>query len=164
MPYHPPTHLSRSPPIFPTDNVSQPSDTDIMRSYAIDTLFASEYYTAGDTEEIEIAEALRAQEEGPQFIIAIKKKVHSLISYTKTLQPLTRTATGYEGNVDQKRVWKIRTTHKCKRKKKSNGEPDKHNNARAAARGDTIRRAMIKLIEFFPPLFNTVNFNWVCNQ
>ena len=127
-----------------------------MRSYTIDTLFASEYYTAGDTEEIEIAEALRAQEEGPQFIIAIKKKVHSLISYTKTLQPLTRTATGYEGNVDQKRVWKS--------KKKSNGEPDKHNNARAAARGDTIRRAMIKLIEFFPLLFNTVNFNWVCNQ
>ena len=42
-----------------------------------------------------------------------------------------------------KRVWKIRTTLKCKRKKKPNGEPDKHK-ARAAARSDTLRRAMIK--------------------
>ena len=129
------------PPIFATDNDGQPSDTDIMRSYAIDTLFASEYYT-GETEEIETAEALRAPDR-EQFIIAIKKEVQSLISDTKTLQPLTRTATGYAENVDQKRVWKIRTTLKCKRKKKSNGEPDKHK-ARAAARGDTLRRAMIK--------------------
>ena len=129
------------PPIFATDNDGQPSDTDIMRSYAIDTLFASEYYT-GETEEIETAEALRAPDR-EQFIIAIKKEFQSLISDTKTLQPLTRIATGYAENVDQKRVWKIRTTLKCKRKKKSNGEPDKHK-ARAAARGDTLRRAMIK--------------------
>ena len=128
-------------PIYPTDNDNSPSDTDIMRSYAIDTLFASEYYT-GDTEEIETAEALRAPDR-EQFIIAIKKEVHSLISETRTLQPFTSTATGYAENVDQKRVWKIRTTLKCKRKKKSNGEPDKHK-ARAAARGDTLRRAMIK--------------------
>jgi hypothetical protein len=96
------------------------------------TLFASEYYT-GETEEIQTAEALRAPDR-EQFIIAIKKEVQSLISDTKTSQPLTRTATGYAENVDQKRVWKIRTTLKCKRKKKSNGEPDKHK-ARAAARG-----------------------------
>ena len=31
-------------PIFPTDNDNSPSDTDIMRSNAIDTLSASEYY------------------------------------------------------------------------------------------------------------------------
>ena len=103
------------PPIFATDNDSQPSDTDIMRSYAIDTLFASEYYT-GDTEEIETVEALRAPDR-EQLIIAIRKEVQSLISDTKTLQPITQTATGYEENVDQKRVWKIRTTLKCKRKK-----------------------------------------------
>ena len=36
------------PTIFPSDNHCQPSDTDLMRSYAIDTLFDSEYYT-GDT-------------------------------------------------------------------------------------------------------------------
>ena len=105
-------------PIFPNDNDSQPSDTDIMRSYAIDTLFSSEYYT-GDIEEIKTAEALRPPDR-EQFIIAIKKEVHSLISETKTIQPLTKTATGYEENVDQKRVWKIGTTLKCKRKKKSN--------------------------------------------
>jgi len=130
------------PSIFPTtDNDQLTSDTDIMRSYAIDTLFDSAYYT-GDTEEIETTEALRASDRD-QFIIAIKKEVNSLISETGTLQPLTRTATGYSENTENKRVWKIRTTLKCKRKKKSNGEPDKHK-ARAAARGDTLRRAMLK--------------------
>ena len=42
-----------------------------MRSYAIDTLFASEYYS-GDTEEIETIEALRALDR-KQFISAYKK-------------------------------------------------------------------------------------------
>ncbi len=37
------------PQIFQTDNDAMPSDTDIMRSFAIDTLFDSEYYTR-DTE------------------------------------------------------------------------------------------------------------------
>ena len=130
------------PPIFPTtDNDQLISDTDLMRSYAIDTLFDSAYYI-GDTEEIETAEALRAPDRD-QFILAIKKEVHSLISETATLQPLTRTTSGYAENIGNKRIWKIRTTLKCKRKKKSTGEPDKHK-ARAAARGDTLRRAMIK--------------------
>jgi hypothetical protein len=112
-----------------------------MRSYAIDTLFDSEYYI-GDTEEIETAEALQAPDR-EHFIIAIQKEVHSLISETKTLQPITRRSDGYAENSDNKRIWKIRTTLKCKRKKKSKGEPDKHK-ARAVARGDTLRRAMIK--------------------
>ena len=130
------------PPIFPSDNDATISDTDIMRSYAIDTLFDSEYYT-GDTEEIETADALRAPDR-EQFLIAIRKEVNSLISETRTLQPLSRTASGgYSENTENKRVWKIRTTLKCKRKKKPNGEPDKHK-ARAAARGDTLRRAMTK--------------------
>ena len=63
-----------------------------MRSYAIDMLFASEYYT-GDMEEIEIVEALRAIDRD-QFILAIQKEIHSLITETKTLQPLTKTAIG----------------------------------------------------------------------
>ncbi len=130
-----------TPPIFPTDNDSQPSNRDIMRSYSIDTLFASEYYT-GDTKEIETAEANRAPDR-ELFILAIQKEVHSLITETKNLHPLTKTATGYAENSEQKRIWKIRTTLKCKRKNKPNGEPDKHK-ARAAARGDTLRRAMIK--------------------
>jgi hypothetical protein len=59
------------PQTFPTDYDAMPSDTDIMRSYAIDTLFDSEYYT-GDTEEIEITDALRAPD-SDQFISAIRK-------------------------------------------------------------------------------------------
>ena len=85
------------PPIFPTtDNDQLLSDTDIMRSYAIDTLFYSAYYT-GDTEEIETAEALHAPDKD-QFITAIKKEVHSLISETRTLQPLTKIPSGYAEN------------------------------------------------------------------
>jgi len=76
------------PALFPTDNDSPISDTDIMRSYAIDTLFNSKYYI-GDTEEIETTEALKAPD-SEHFITAIKKEVHSLISETRTLQPLTR--------------------------------------------------------------------------
>ena len=57
-------------PIFATDNDSSPSDTDIMRTYAIDTLFASEYYT-GDTEEIETTDALKAPD-SEQFQVAIQ--------------------------------------------------------------------------------------------
>ena len=110
-----------------------------MRSYAIDTLFDSEYHI-GDTEEIETTETLQAPD-SEHFITAIKKEVHSLISETRTLQPIT--SGGYVENSDNKRTWKIRRTLKCKRKKKSNGEPDKHK-ARAAARGDTLRRVMTK--------------------
>ena len=122
-----------------------------MRSYAIDMLFASEYYT-GDTKQKETAEALRAPDR-ELFILAIQKEVHSLITETKTLQPLTKTATGYAENSEQKRVWKIRTTLKCKRKKKPNGEPDKHK-TRAAARGDTLRRAMIKAQDSLPASYS----------
>ena len=38
---------SPNPPIFSTDNDQAETDTDIMRSYAIDTLFTSEYYSGG---------------------------------------------------------------------------------------------------------------------
>ena len=61
------------PPIFPTDNDATISDTNIMRSYAIDTLFDSEYYTS-DTEEMETADALRAPD-SEQFIAAIRKEM-----------------------------------------------------------------------------------------
>ena len=92
------------PQIFPTDNDAMPSDTDIMRSYAIDTLFDSEYYT-GDTEDIETMDALRAPD-SDQFITAIRKEVYSLISETRTLQPLSRTTApnGYSENTENKSV------------------------------------------------------------
>ena len=103
------------PQLFPTtDNDQLISNTDLVRSYAIDTLFDSAYYI-GDTEEIETAEALRAPDR-EQFILAIKNEIHSLISETATLQPLTRTASGYAEKIGNKRIWKIRTTLKCKRK------------------------------------------------
>ena len=108
------------PAIFPTDdNDHTLTDTDIIRSYAIDTLFDSEYYT-GDTEEIETADALKAPGSA-QFIIAIQKEVHSLITETRTLIPITRGADDNLENTTHKRIWKIRTTLKCKRKKKPNG-------------------------------------------
>ena len=92
------------PPIFQTDNDAMPSDTDIMRSYAIDTLFDSEYYT-GDTEDIETMDALRAPD-SDQFITAIRKEVYSLISETRTLQSLSRTTApnGYSENTENKSV------------------------------------------------------------
>ena len=139
------------PSIFNTDNDGSPTDTDIMRSYAIDTLFASEYYT-GDTEEIETTDALKAPDSA-QFTVAIQKEIHSLIHETKTFIPVTKTPTGYRENHNNRRVWRIRTTLKCKRKKKPNGEPDKHK-ARAAARGDTLRRAMIKAAVPLPPTYS----------
>jgi hypothetical protein len=54
-------NLENPPPaLFPTDNDSFIlSDIDIMRSYAIDTLFDSEYHI-GNTEESETTEALQA--------------------------------------------------------------------------------------------------------
>ena len=61
---------SPPPAIFPSDNDNtKPTDTDIMREYAIDILFASEYHT-GDTEEIETVDALKAPDSA-QFITAI---------------------------------------------------------------------------------------------
>ena len=74
-----------------------------MRSYAIDTLFDSEYYT-GDMEEIETADALRAPD-SEQFIATIRKEVHTLILETRALQLFSRIASGeYSENTDNKRV------------------------------------------------------------
>ena len=84
-------------------------------------------HTTQETEKIETAEALCALDR-EQFIAAIKRD---------------KIVSEYAKNTGNKRIWKIRTTLKCKRKKKSNGAPDKHK-ARAVARGDTLRRAMIK--------------------
>ena len=124
------------PALFPTDNDSFISDVDIMCSYAIDTLFDSEYYI-GDTEEIETTEALQAPDS--EHFISTQPERRSTQPHLGDHDP----ATYHVENSDNKRTWKIRTTLKCKRKKKSNGESDKHK-ARAAARGDTLHRAMTK--------------------
>ena len=69
-----------------------------------------------------------------------------------TLQLITRkSGGGYAENTDNRRTWKIRTTLKCKRKKKSNAELlDKHK-VMAAARGATVRWAMTKANERTTP-------------
>eukprot|EP01036_Dinobryon_divergens_P027600 gene27600-biopygen22715 len=73
-----------------------------MRSYAIDTLFASEYYT-GDTEKIETTDTLKALDSA-QFTIAIQNEITSLIHQTKTFISVTRTL-HYRENTTNKRVW-----------------------------------------------------------
>jgi hypothetical protein len=134
---------SPPPPLF--DDNFRPPDADTIHAYAIDTLFDPSYHTT-DTEEIETKEALLAPDRD-KFIAAIRLEVDSLINVTKTLIPIHRDATG------NFQVWKIRTTLKCKRKKRANGEPDKHK-ARAAARGDTLRRAMDKVLITPPPTYS----------
>jgi hypothetical protein len=143
------TH-SPPPPLF--DDNFHPPDADTVHAYAIDTLFDPSYHTT-DTEEIETKEALLAPDR-EKFIAAIRLEVDSLLNVTKTLIPIQRDATGnFPTNTLNKRVWKIRTTLKCKRKKRANGEPDKHK-ARAAARGDTLRRAMDKAKISPPPTYS----------
>eukprot|EP01035_Chromulina_nebulosa_P031522 gene31522-42028_t len=94
--------LNPPPAIFPTDNDdTEPTDTDIMREYAIDTLFASEYHT-GDTEEIETVDALKAPDRA-QFITAIRKEITSLTTETRTLIPITRSLHGYIENTTNRR-------------------------------------------------------------
>ena len=102
---------SPSPSIFPTDNDQAKTDTDIIRSYAIDTLFASEY-CSGDTEEIETIDALRAPDR-EQFITAIQKEIYTLINETGTLVPIHHNSDGgYTENEANKLTWKIRKTLK----------------------------------------------------
>ena len=115
---------SPAPPLF--DDNHHPPDADTLHAYAIDTLFVDPSYHTTDTEEIETKEALLAPDRD-KFIAAIRLEVDSLINVTKTLIPIHRDATGnFPTNTLEKRVWKIRTTLKCKRKKRANGEPDKH--------------------------------------
>ena len=70
-------HENPPPPIFPTDNDSQLSDCDIMRSYTVDTLFASEY--TGDTEEIETAKEI----ETATYLYSQFKKSSTVLSRKK---------------------------------------------------------------------------------
>jgi hypothetical protein len=110
------------------------------------------------TEEIETIDALRAPDR-EQFITAIQKEIHTLIDETGTLVPIHRNSDGgYNENEANKRTWKIRTTLKCKCKKKANGEPDKHK-ARGAVRGDTLRRAMIKAEVQLPTTYSPASLS-----
>lgn len=102
--------------------------------------------------EMDLFMALK-DDDAPEFVKALKLEIHALINETSTLQPITHMGGGYVENVHNKRIWKIATTFKAKRKKKSNGEPDKYK-VRGAARGDQLTRAMRKLGVQLPPTYS----------
>jgi hypothetical protein len=131
------------PAIFLIDGNEHPlTDTDIMRSYAIDTLFDSEYYT-GDTEGKK--RDGRCTQGPRQRLVYYRHTKRGPQPHHRNKDTDTHHARGSRllRNTTNKRIWKIRTPLKCKRKKKPNGRPDKHKTC-AAARGDKLRRSMIK--------------------
>ena len=91
-----------------------------------------------DDENIFTRDALRAPD-AEQFKVAIIKEVTDLIETTKTLTPLSTNQVKALSML----YWLIGTTLKCKRKKKGNGQPDKHK-ARGAARGDQLTAKILK--------------------
>eukprot|EP01036_Dinobryon_divergens_P061768 gene61768-biopygen26091 len=164
LPIPPPQALRRNPTNRTKTSIYKPHDIRAVTA-ALRTIMDREnpppsiFNTDNDSSprtrtscEIETTDALKAPDSA-QFTIAIQKEIHSLIHETKIFIPVTKTPTGYRENHTNRRVWRIRTTLKCKRKKKPNGEPDKHK-ARAAACGDTLRRAMIKAAVPLPPSYS----------
>jgi len=111
--------------------------------------------------EMEFLDAIK-DTDAPAFVAALLLEIHALIHETKTLQPISRQCGRYIENKFNKRVWKIATTFKAKRKKKSNGEPDKYK-VRGAARGDQLTRAMrkqgIQLPTTYSPTIRPLTFS-----
>eukprot|EP01036_Dinobryon_divergens_P035124 gene35124-biopygen27765 len=101
-----------------------------------------------DDENISTRDALKAPDAG-QFKVAIIKEVTDLIETTKTLTPLSTNQVKARSTL----YWLIGTTLKCKRKKKGNGQPDKHK-ARGAARGDQLTAKILKAGMPLPPTFS----------
>ena len=98
------------------------------------------------SEEISTHDALRAPDK-EEFIKAIKKEVINLIDTTETLVPIS------QSEADRTQHIFIGSTVKCKRKKKGNGQPDKHK-ARGAGRGDTLAKEYRRLGITPPPTFS----------
>ena len=103
----------------------------------------------GLSEEISTRETLRAPDQ-ENFIIAIKSEVHSLISTTQTLVPISRE------EADRTNHIRIGTTVKCKQTKKSNEESDKHK-AKLAVRGDELAKE--NAVEHYVSLRNSLHSN-----
>ncbi len=103
-----------------------------------------------DDENISTRDALRAPD-AEQFKVAILKEATDLIDTTKTLTPQSEQQVKKMGM-----YWLIGTTLKCKRKKKGNGQPDKHK-ARGAARGDQLVAKILKAGLPLPPTFSPAN-------
>jgi len=102
--------------------------------------------------EMDLFTALQ-DDDAAEFVKALKLEIHALLHETDTLQPITRQHGRYIENKQNKRIWKIATTFKAKRKKKSNGEPDKYK-VRGAARGDQLTRAMKRVGIQLPPTYS----------
>ena len=116
----------------------------IASQYRILTMHDREILSVpeADDENISTRDALKAPD-AEQFKVAIIKEVNDLIETTKTLTPLVKALSTL--------YWLIGT--KCKRKKKGNGQPDKHK-ARGAARGDQLTAKILKTGMPLSPTFN----------
>ena len=100
-----------------------------------------------DEENLSTKEALAAHD-APQFREAIKSEVlGNLLAKTKTLRKIS------DRDLQGRKYVFIDTTLKCKRKKKGNGQPDKHK-SRAAARGDQYTRKVLGKGGVLPPSYS----------
>ena len=122
----------------------------IASQYRILTMHDPEILSVpeADDENKSTRDALKAPD-AEQFKVAIIKEVTDLIETTKTLTPLSTTQVKALSTL----YWLIGTTLKCKRKKKGNGQPDKHK-ARGAARGDQLTAKILKAGMPLPPTFS----------
>ena len=113
----------------------------IASQYHMLTMHDSEVLSVPEDDEnnenISTRDALRAPD-AEQFKEAIRKEVWDLTKGTGTLVPISD-----EDVKKIKKYWQIGTTLKCKRKKKGNGQPDKHK-ARGAARGDQLAAKILR--------------------
>ena len=105
----------------------------IMHAFSLITLH-DQIPVHKDDESLETRDALKAHDK-EKFMEAIKKEVDNLTQKTGTLIPVT--AADRAAMANGQKFYRISTTLKCKRKKKGNGEPDKHK-ARGVARGDQL--------------------------
>jgi hypothetical protein len=133
-----------------TDNSAQEIEGRIATAYSMYLIHDPDVLSmpATDDENIETRDAIRAPD-AEQFKFAIRAEVlDNLINGTNTLTPVSQTQINDMGEFIQ-----IGSTVKCKRKKKGNGEPDKHK-ARGALRGDQLVSKMLKAGLPLPPTFS----------
>jgi hypothetical protein len=142
--------LSHLDATMATDNSEQDQEERIAAAYSMYIIHDPDILSrpAADDENIETRDAIRAPD-AEQFKIAIRAEVlDNLIHGTNTLTPVTQSQIQAMGQYIQ-----IGSTVKCKRKKKGNGEPDKHK-ARGALRGDQLVSKMLKAGLPLPPTFS----------
>ena len=131
-------------------DINENEEPTILHNYRMLAIHDSETITPidlDDQENISTRDALSAHD-SPLFAIAIKSEIETLLTETKTLIPVAKE---HVDSLERKLI--IGTTVKCKRKKRGNGQPDKHK-ARGAARGDQLARQYYKLGISAPKTFS----------